>query len=155
MAGVGFDSEDGIPVGDGCEVGCGSVAIRGDVGASPWHLLDVALEDRWTLGYGYLDELNGSASSPAQDCAPVSGAYVLDPVATIAKHGHEKPLSLPVGHAEREPGRAATVASTDFEGYPTTRHETHPLHGSPKRANRRAEKATPKSSSATARRPSR
>lgn len=107
---VGFDPEDGVLVGDGCEIGCWGVAIDGDVGASAWHLLEIAIDDRWTLGYRYLNELTGSAASPAQDYTPVGGAYVLDPVATLSKHGDEKPLTLPVRHAERETRCAAPVS---------------------------------------------
>jgi hypothetical protein len=129
--GVWIDPEDGVLVSYGREIGHGSIAIDWDMRPSARHLLDIPLDDRWTLGYGNLNELTGPASSPAKHRTPISGAYVLDPVATIAEHGDEKPLSLPFRHAERKTGHAATVASRNFERYPTRRHETHALHRSP------------------------
>ena len=129
---VRFDAEHRILIGNCCEIGCGSVPIDWNVRTSSRNLLQVPLDDRWTLGWRYLDELAGPASSASQDHMPIGGAHVLDPVTTISEHGDKKPLSPPVRHAEREARDAATVASANFEGYPSPRHEAHPLHRRPK-----------------------
>src|SRR5260370_1048855 len=63
--------EDGVSVRNRCEIGCASVTIDWDMGASARHLFDIPLDDRRTLGCGNLNEPAGSPSSPAQDHAAV------------------------------------------------------------------------------------